>query len=452
MKKLLIIFAIPLFTGNVHAAQQQTPHYSDILVIGDSQSDIANGPENQTLIDPIADKIATNLYVPISNPVNPQKDNILPSLSKKGFKFPVVSNHFIMTLPPQADICASGKCSKRKYLPLNWVSYFLYNAQKKNLITSPIDLRPWIIQYKQPITNASLNQSVDYAWYSAMSGNTCNRFDYTPTPCTSTKYPNNLSNSLYYGQKYYRDNQSKNNAKANIELREKTVIIPGAQQQVALFKSDLKNHRIKVNSDTLYIVWSGSNDISLAFSTYLGIHILQFIKQIRHTIPDKIANTNNQQSVVSQLINLGAKNILVVGQYNLGFTPTLFTMLPNVIRNNSVMKSIVISFVGFLTSCFNASLKKNLAAYHLKYPNIHIAYVDIATPIKQQLSRNNAVNYYNTLGQRCEDTAVSDIKNGDAVNCYDAPSHPLGWWNNSHVATQLNQLIAYSILRQAEKL
>ena len=53
-------------------------NFSNVIIFGDSLSDIGNFPESVTFSGDTSDSgFFTNAYVPISNPVNPNKDKIL---------------------------------------------------------------------------------------------------------------------------------------------------------------------------------------------------------------------------------------------------------------------------------------------------------------------------------------------------------------------------------------
>lgn len=76
-------------------------NFSNVIIFGDSLSDIGNFPESVTFIgDTDSDSgFFTNAYVPISNPVNPAEDRILPETR---LRFPPnngASALFKLTLP-----------------------------------------------------------------------------------------------------------------------------------------------------------------------------------------------------------------------------------------------------------------------------------------------------------------------------------------------------------------
>jgi len=437
---LLLMSALARAFLHVQHRHVQQP-YSNVIIFGDSQSDIGNGPESLTFDNLSRDsstrKIATTLYVPISNPVNVKKDTILPTLN---LDFPPMRSHhkqFKLTLPKALPICSDGVCYKRKYRSLNWSEYFLYNGIKQGLFARSADLRPWVIQYSQR-TQPTINQSVDYAWYSALSTKGCSHINFSMASCISNRL--SLNKSIYRGQHQYRRNQSKTDLAKNKRLSNR-MSIPSTQKQIEMFQNDLRSKKVVVNSKTLYVVWTAVNDIGVAFQRYqrkeISLNTLQNTMQV--TIPNLIAG-NNTQSIVDQLIKLGARHILVLGQYNLGLTPEALEK-----RHLNFVKRVVIKKVSKLIALYNTSLQQLITKnFNSKY----VQYVDLQNPIDQVVFNLNSPIYAQTLGNEC-DEAVSQnkLRKGDAVSCYQNDiSSPIGWWNKAHVSTQLNQMIAATVL------
>jgi hypothetical protein len=439
----LLLFSIISFARS-HKSYQFTRHapYSNVIIFGDSQSDIGNGPESLTYYElnaaTGANKIATALYVPISNPINAKTEKVLSNIN---IDFPPSSRlkQFKLTLPQALPICTNGTCYAKKHRSLNWVEYFIYNAAKNGLISAPVDLRPWIMQYKQR-SKGLINQSVDYAWYSAMSNAQCSHapFPYAPMPCTSGRL--SLSASIYQKQRLYRKKQSKIDSKANASLRYQ-MIIPSLQKQIELFKSDLRSHKVLVNSNTLYIVWTAVNDIGSAFQLYgkkeISSNTLKY--QLQYRIPNLIAG-NDESSIVNQLIKLGAKHIVVLGQYNLGLTPGALAK-----RHLGLVRHIIIDKANQLIMLYNTSLRNLITR---NFDSTQVKYIDIQEPIAQLVFDHGPLSVYaQTLGEMC-DASVSQegIQKGEAVSCYDNNNRFIGWWNQAHLSTQFNQLIASTVL------
>ncbi|MEM9243031.1 MAG: SGNH/GDSL hydrolase family protein [Pseudomonadota bacterium] len=420
--------------------------YSNMMFFGDSQTEIGNGPENLTLYNSqsSSDGIAINVYVPISNPVNTETDSMLVD----GLEFPPTTSisDFTMTLPPQLSICdANGICSARYFRSINWVEYFIYNAtlNNRNLITPPIDLRPWIIQYSQS-SPGTINQSVDYAWYSALSNDSCIYPNYTPVTC-----PTNLASGLYNAQENYRVGQSPTDPVGNRNLFN-TVIIPNTQKQVELFADDLENNRVKVNDKTLYIIWTGANDLSVGFGQFIACRIqtpenncLDTWTTYRNvTIPNEIAGPNNNNSVVNRLISLGAKHIFVIGQYDLGLTP------------EAGDARFIFPFSEW-TSEFNNALKTDIEqiATNNASSGVTVKYIDIQDPINLAVAPGTGYALTVAASEKCDmpsgnaETIATKLLQGDAVSCtQDVDPKPIGWWNNAHISTQLNQVVANAVL------
>jgi len=417
--------------------------YSNVIIFGDSQSDIGNGPESMTYKDPFSDNassdppIASNLYVPISNPVNVRKDKILPNLN---IQFPPIQSRdkrFKLTLPASLPICADSVCYTKKYRSLNWTEYFVYNGIKKGLIASPADLRPWIIQYSQS-SKPVIGQSVNYAFYSALSNRRCHRVNYLTRSCNVSGLSLNMS--IYKMQNKYRTNQSKTNNAQNKHLRY-SVTIPSVQKQIEMFKNDLRSNKVIVNANTLYIVWTAANDIGEVFKRYekkeISVNTLENTLQV--TIPNLVAGKNTH-SVVNELIKLGARHILVLGQYNLGLTPEALEK-----HHLGFVKRAVVSKVAQLITSYNASLQQLIAK---NFNSKFVQYVDLQTPIDNVIFNPDAPFYYQTLGKECDPVVLQEqLKKGGSISCYnDDVSSPVCWGNKAHLSTQLNQMIAAAVL------
>ena len=436
--RLCLFMGLQFCTLFSFAHPTRWPKYSNVIIFGDSQSDIGNGPESLTYhelnVSTGVSKIATALYVPISNPVDRQQDTVLPNLN---IDFPPSSRikKFALTLPKALPICTHGRCHAKKYRSLNWVEYFMYNAAKDGLIDSPADLRPWVMQYRQH-TRASIHHSVDYAFYSAMSNAQCSHvpFPYAPTACTHAHL--SLNDSIYQQQQKYRTQQSAVNHAANAYLRQQ-IIIPSLQKQIQLFKYDLRHNTVKVNPHTLYIVWTGVNDIGLVFHRYgkkeISSHVLN--DKLNHDIPHLIAG-HEPQSIVNQLLRLGAQHILVIGQYNLGFMPGALAK-----QHLGLVRHIIIKKATHYIRQYNQSLQRLILK---NFNPKKVKYIEIQAPIAAQVSFSG---YANTLGSMCNTRMIAQrIQQGDAISCDDNRHPGIGWWNQAHLATQLNQLIAAIVL------
>jgi len=440
------------------------PCFSNVIIFGDSLSDIGNGPESLTLNgDDTTSGFFTNAYVPISNPVNPNEDWILPGLD---LEFPSeieILGLYAATLPQQLLLCEDGesfkdcneKNNKRAYRSLNWVEYFVSNAALLNLIGKDeqgVDLRPWVIQYKEQ--NVDGIQSVDYAFYSALSGDECGDFGLNVVPC---HFP--LEGSVFETQAIYRNTQT-TNASGNQEARNQ-VIIPGLGKQIEMFRRDKEEERVKVDNDTLYLVYVGANDISNAFFDWVDgeISFGQFLAHLTVTIPREIASKRYRRSGINRLIRLGAKNIRVLGQYNIGLSPLIFTDAGE--NLTLAQKHALAAALNVLITLYNNSLQRFVSEFR-NQGEVDVQYVDIQGPIKKvanQLLSKQPGNpplvrqgYFYSIGDRCITAVQTLIEAGQAASCFSEDPYittaPIGFWNDVHLSTQFNQVIASAVLDQ----
>ena len=299
MKKYILLFISLIITllpvANANEVTKHTATYSNLILFGDSLTDIGNFPESLMLEGDTSDSgYFTNAYVSIGNPVDPKKDKILPGLR---LKFPSIDNDsrvYRTTLPMQLELCssqASGNvCHKREFRSINWSEYFLYNGILRKLMASGADFRPWVIQYNE--SDVTKKQSVNYAMVSALSNDKCANYDLGPLPCKVDGL--SLENSINQQQANYRNNQSETDASFNIGLREK-VIVPALNKQIEMFELDRAGNKPKVvvDDDTLYIIYVEANDLSKSFIDFVdgNISFADFIAIMTVQIPAEIAGS-----------------------------------------------------------------------------------------------------------------------------------------------------------------
>ena len=412
-------------------------HFSNSMFFGDSFTDFANGPDSLTFDgEPLDGEFFTsnsgifnNIYVPMSNPVNPRRDRILPGLK---LRFPPTrrgSRLFRLTLPPQLPLCSNQGCVKKRRRSLNWAEYFVYNGILKRLLARGADLRPWIIQFNE--TDVSIRQSVNYAFYSALSGEGCANVNLFPLDCTFDGQ--SLQESIFTRQNVYRTEQSETDAPANAALRA-TVIIPAFHTQIDMFEANLNAGKVLINDRTLFLVYTGANDLAAAF---FQLEPEELLIEITVIIPGKIARG------VERLRSLGAKNIVVLGQFNLGLTPRVLADVEGIEARHGVAAEI-----DELVTLFNLSLKERIENLESK----RIAFVDIQTPIREVANTfviGGQEGYFFSIGEQCVDETAGIVQQGKAVSCFkkDVPL-PIGFWNLSHLGTQYDQIIAAAVLKE----
>lgn len=464
--KLLLIAVIStslVMAMNINAHPHEkfwgmnVPPISNVFFFGDSQTDIGNVPESMTAYNPTSghdgngtEPFTFNTYVPISNPVDTRNIFIVPGT---GIKRPAESNNnrfLYQDLPDQLQICDNSNpdksCADRQYRSINWVTYLMYTASKKELINNGenkrANLRPWIVQYKETTQDgkaSTLYQSVDYAWVGALTPDLCSDMDQNQQErgC-GTENGKTLDKSLYQAQQRYRNHQSPTDALEN-NILSKKVFIPGVKKQIQLFKEDLAAGRVKIDKRSLFIVWTGANDVAYHYKKDIidSNNYGKFYLFLTKTLPDQIAGKHD--SVVTQLVKAGAKNIIIVGQYNLGLIPEYYS------------NATVLPF-NFLAKLANSKISENVVERNKEYGGVSIKYVNIQQPINYYLLNGH---FMATVGQRCDsiENKRSSLLNGDAVSCHRNEIQSIlsyGWWNDAHLATQMNQVIASTILKAVE--
>jgi hypothetical protein len=442
---------------HISVVQAKTPalnteqSISNVMIFGDSLSDIGNGPSSLTFDgDDTGSGYFTNTYVPISNPVNPDADHILPGT---GLLFPPTDGNsklYQATLPPQLLLCTDGTCVDREFRSLNWVEYFVYNAALRKLMAPGVDLRPWVIQHNE--NDVNLSQSVNYAFYSGMSGKGCVNWDLDTVDCRVTvegvELP--LEASVFLKQLEYREEQSETDIPLNKALR-KGVITPSLRKQIEMFKHDKELGRVKVNNSTGYFVYTGANDISEAFFSFIDgdSTFEEFLLALTVKIPGEIADKKDPESGVSQLIKHEAKIIRVLGQYNLGYSPEVLTEagVDTLVELHGVAAALDV-----LITMYNDSLK-HFINEQKDQGLVDVEYVDIQKPMRDVANRLISLQpeinegYFFSIGQRCVEPTAELIDAGLSASCFSQEmGPPIGFWNDAHLSTQYYQIIASAVL------
>ena len=403
--------------------------YSNVIFFGDSQSDIGNVPTTSICREEIEYRLVTALcYVPISNPVDSKtsKTYQLPGTidEKYRFNYPDV-NHFAQFTNGVPLI--NGY--ERESSSLGWTHYFVSNASNTGLI-SENNLYTWTFLKEFGLKNKLSN--VNYSWVSALSDQHCYRLDFwnDPTPFTKSK-----SNS---DQIFKRQNSFRENPKAFGKMVE--IVVPASSKQVELFKEDLKNNSIEVNDKTLYLIWTGANDVSLAFTqTFFIKHFLKnnIFKAVMNSIPHKIASTCNN-SLISTLINSGAnpKHIAIVSQYNVGMIPAMMIKFK---LTKYWQKKLFTFTIGTLINIFNRRLKRKTAILQAKYPDITFEFIDIKNVFDKLTKKGGP--FYEKFGIGYIHENMNKVKNGGAV---DAEGYM--YWDGLHFASPAQQVVANEVL------
>lgn len=111
--------------------------------------------------------------------------------------------------------------------------------------------------------------------------------------------------------------------------------VPSTQSQVGQYLTDVSG---VADSNALYTIWSGGNDVNAALSGTA-------------TVADVSAAATEVATLAQSLINAGAQNILVVNLPNLALVPGV----------TGLGSPTAVSAASFLTATFNATLSSSLA-------------------------------------------------------------------------------------------
>ncbi len=421
MRKLLI----SLFISSLAITAFAKPFFSNLIVLGDSLSDIGNFPETPTAFvhtppKTLAD-LQTAFYIPITNPINENGYKVslvqLFKLQHAPYQWPHLASR--SELPAQPTIGKQAR-QDRSY---NWPEFFLTDAYQDGLTASQ-SLLPWVsvINSKQP---TSSQDSVDYAWASAMSIANCANYNYLdPTSCTVQ--------SILAAQKNYAENRTPAN---EIKMQ-----IPGSQKQVDLLLQDVANHRVNVGPNTLYAIWIGGNDM------YADANILQHgsFSQILKALTNLLVGISwNNYLTINKLLSqpdLNAKHIYLFTLFDsTKMAPAVQGMSPTLKFLDSIVSAIYAKSLGLVVQLE----QKN-------YPSADVqlvpAYDWFNAMAENQAPYDNLFPKAN-LGKACE---LSNVAYGNAqppqANC-----QGYLFWNGVHPTMAADQIVGYLFEQQVAK-
>ncbi|MCH9757252.1 MAG: hypothetical protein K0U37_08705 [Gammaproteobacteria bacterium] len=382
---------------------------NNIIVFGDSLSDIGNFPESATRLYPSTDKISQHIYLPVRNPINLTQTNhyAIPGLPNVVLSYPDVNTNDY--LPTQKTLDGAT----RKFRAINWTQYLLHEAKLTNLIDDD-NITPWITFYNH---DKSPTTSVNYAYYSALTTNDCHDQDYGHQSKCNRE-------SIYKTQQTYRDEPQD-----IINMNE--VKVPGFQKQLELFNNDLQQKKITVNHNTAIIIMIGANDIAFAFEKVQSLSPNEMWDAIQ-TLAGGIAD--NVAIGLKQIIQTPeVKHIYVMNMYNLGLLPKIY--------NNTAMRFAAEQ----LTKVYNHQLSKRLEALDQEYPDIHLNLYDTYAQFEAQAHSDL---FKTTLGRQCDENSEYLTSNGSPINCDANDSHyAYLFWNRAHPSSLADQFLAHGLLQ-----
>lgn len=412
MKKLLLF----ILSLTLNLAYANT--YSNFIIFGDSQSDIGNMPESGNAgMNGLFyyNGIPYNLYVPISNPVYGDQGSEMDQLFHNLFN--------AADLPSQPLVNQSIRAGRS----VNWSQYLFVSMRAHGQLSSD-KLIPWVMLYDQQ-NHYAPNVSVDYAFAGALSNDHCADEGYTAMPdafCTPQ--------AIFNTQNIYRLHPQDD------ELR-RAMAIPGVQKQIELFAADVKAGRITADRKTLYVIWSGANDLTDNFLNLIhGGKLKDFYQQMTQAVPDLIVGPTD--SAVTRLYNLGARNIIILSQQNLGLTPNASLLTGT--NNSFIGRYLTAYLIDLLALRYNVALSEQVIQLHKHYPDLSLKMVNLQR-LFNRASLLPGAPFYKNLGLACQNKDVATYKailSGDLVMCTDYL-----YWNRSHMTYQGNRMVAEELLK-----
>lgn len=425
MRKSLLISLTLLASSLTLAA----PHYSRVIVFGDSLSDIGNMPESPNIIEPAFNTLALNIYVPISNPyINGNPKNYTLVTNGKQYPFP---NH---APQPQPPLHVNDKTVTRRAYSLAWPQYFTGRAVGNKLLKSA-EIWPW--SWWKTHKSSNPNLSIDYAWAGAVTDNLCRDFSYQhPTKNCDAK-------SILAGQAAYT-------AKGFGKAGGKTVSavqVPGLGRQVELFMRDSHDHPNIAQTDTLYAVLIGGNDLNLALMDLKQHKILSAFGRVLHNSAKQI-----RISLEALIDKRGARHIVLFNLFNTSQIPYIQTSIWQSKLIPIERKASFIKFSKLMTDIYNRELKFVVHRINRRY-NSNGQQVDIQLfdfyDVMQGVQNLPAFSSQKTLYQTCLGFSKTRPASyyASANNCTDGSDKYL-FWNGAHPAMYLDQVIADKLVTQ----
>ncbi len=383
--------------------------FSNIIVFGDSLSDIGNFPESTTRLKPGKDEVSQHIYLPARNPVNLNQTSAytVPGAPKVTLSYPDVNTKSY--LPEQAPLDGAP----RFFRAINWTQYLLHEAKLMHLTTED-DITPWITLYQH---NKSPAASVNYAYYGALITNDCHDQDYGhASECTRE--------SIYNTQQAYRDGPQD-----IVDMN--SVQVPGFQKQIELFNDDLKQQKITISDDTAFIIMIGGNDIAFACKKLQSLKPSEMWNAIQY-LSGGIAN--NVENALQQLLQTPKiHHVYILNMYNLGLSPKIY--------HKKAMRLTAEQ----LTRAYNRQLANRLKKLQKQYPEIYINLYDTYTQFDTQ-ARSDLFKV--NLGRQCSENPEYLTSDGSPLNCNQDETHNAYlFWNRSHPTSLADQFLAHGLLQ-----
>lgn len=307
MTKIIIIFIGLIFCNNVFA-------FSNLIIFGDSLSDVGNLPAASNPIyhypPQQLDDYNADFYIPNSNPVNTNHGAYMAPIVSIFHTDKSYHKAFVSFLEHNKKYYAAHEPQKsRAYFSLIWNQYFLADAYQDGL-TKSYYLIP--SAYLETHTVHPSDQiSVNYAWVYALTGNSCFTIQHRQNSDFKLCTEDSILQAL---QNYYKDPAPRERKIANIQ-------IPGMLKQIQEFITDIQRGKVIVNSNTVYVIWIGGNDLAYNFAVIKHQHFLQKISALWHIIYTTAKNNYKGMRILITHPGIHAQHIYLFNMMNASLTP-----------------------------------------------------------------------------------------------------------------------------------
>ena len=381
--------------------------YKNVIIFGDSLSDTGNMPKSGSVSSGVEPPM--NYILPVTNPISFSfmgKEIALPKYAGESVKWSVPSKLYAEKYHQKND----------KY-SFNWVDYLLYNTYRHKDSQMLIN---WVDYHSNSELKINDNTSFNYSFVTAMSQNGYANPAYT-------LYKDDLTtDDIVKRIQNYKANPTQGNFDE--------LAIPGVARQVELYIDDYnKDPVLQNNEDTAYIIWIGGNDLSNAMQNKLVKgNLISFYNDIgTMRKPGLIAN-NISTAVKTLEKKVNAKHIYVANVFNIGKVPFLQSY-----SSNPAVKFLLANIAGDLAKILNNQIKTILLA------DSNVKVINMAKYINTAMS-SKQFNKATKAASKCVDTFMLFPQDVLSNNCYAIDHMTIDtFWNGSHFAQPMNQLIAY---------
>ncbi|MCP4176446.1 MAG: hypothetical protein GY756_01660 [bacterium] len=426
--------------------------YSNVIIFGDSQSDIGNVPSSDILIDVektkkregqtvdgVINQILSNLsYIPVSNPIIAEKTYKVPGTSEVFNNPPLDSlNSYKYPLP-----LLNGY--NRESASVNWTQYFMNMAHDNTLIKYR-DITPWTWLYDKTKNERQRfeNISVNYSWCGAQSNDDCRHVVYFKKPWKipfdSKETPLSLD-EIFNRQKRFREKP------VQIDYLH-DLAVPGVCRQIKIFNDDINNGRVKVDDDTLYIIWTGANDIGNVFNELTEGSLCSLPKRWKVFNENKLSKELPKLAVkaLKDLIEspLTSKNIIVLSQYNIGMLPMIGSILGKYKLNYKYLRQIIASILSKGAENYNSYLREKIEDLN-KEIGLDITFIDLL-PIFNRLSKKGCI-FNKKFGKSFMSGNADKLIKGQGV---DVSGYM--FWDSQHLSSLGQQVIAHQVYNSIKR-